>query len=294
MRVALAIALTAAAVLPACNAREGSRANSDRLVVFVSLLPQKFLVQRIADDHVEVEVLVPPGREPHTFDPTPKQMVHLSKARAFFTVGIPFEKTLIPKLGSAEQLRIVDTTRGIARIPSTDADEPGLDPHTWMSPRLAKVQADRICEALAELDPAHATDYERNRLRLDADLDALGAKLAKALGPLKGKTFFTFHPAFGYLARDYGLEQESVEIAGKAPGPRHVKELIDRARREGVRVVFVEPQFSQQAATEIARQIGGVVVSLDPLSEDYIANLEEIAREIHDALAPAASPPARR
>lgn len=294
LRSVAAIAISAAALLSSCNQPEASRGTSGKPVVFVSLLPQKYLVQRIADDHVDVRVLVPPGREPHTFEPTPKQMNQLSRARAFFTAGVPFEATLLPKLRSAGQLRIVDTTEGIARIPSTDEDEAGLDPHTWMSPRLAKVQARNICAALVELDPAHGTDYERNRRQVDADLDALDARIAEALAPLRGRTFFTFHPAFGYLARDYGLKQEAVEVGGKTPGPRQVKELIDRARREGVRVIFVEPQFSQQAAKAIAQQIGGVVVSIDPLAEDYIANLEAVARRIRDALAPTtAAPPAR-
>jgi zinc transport system substrate-binding protein len=293
-RCAGAVLLAAAVVLPACRRPETSGGVSDELIVFVSLLPQKYLVQRLGDDRVQIEVLVPPGREPHTFEPTPRQMTRLAGARAFFLAGVPFEETLLAKLGSARRLRIVDTTEGIERIPSTDADEPGLDPHTWMSPRLARVQAGTICEALVELDPAHAADYERNLRQLDADLDALDARIAGALAPLKGRTFFTFHPAFGYLARDYGLEQEAVEIGGKTPGPRHVKELIERARNEGVRVVFVEPQFSQRAATAIAQQIGGAVVSIDPLSEDYIVNLEEVARQIHDALAPPTAAAATR
>ena len=146
-----------------------------------------------------------------------------------------------------------------------------------------------MCETLVEIDPAHKADYEKNLKQLDADLDALDAQLANELAPLKGRTFFVFHPAFGYFARDYGLKQEAVETGGKAPGPKHVKELIDKAKSEGVRVIFVEPQFSQQAAKAIADQIGGVVIPINPLAEDYIANLQDVARKIHDALTPPTS-----
>jgi zinc transport system substrate-binding protein len=259
--------------------------------VFVSVLPQAYLAERIADGHAEVEVLVPPGQEPHTYGPTPKQMTRLSEAQAFFRIGVPFEDTLVPKLSSAGQLRIVDTTEGIERISSTDEDEPGMDPHTWTSPRLAKAQAATMCRTFVEIDPSHRSDYEANLRKLDADLDELDAEIAAALAPLKGRTFFVFHPAFGYFARDYGLKQEAVETGGKAPGPRHVKELIDKARAEGVRVIFVEPQFSRQAAEAIAREIGGAVVSIDPLAGDYLANIRRVAHEIRDALAATDSGP---
>jgi zinc transport system substrate-binding protein len=150
-----------------------------------------------------------------------------------------------------------------------------------------------MCAALVEIDPVHRSDYEANLKQLTADLDALDARIARTLAPLKGQTLLVFHPAFGYFARDYGLRQEAVETGGKAPGPRHVKKLIDRARNEGVRVIFVEPQFSQQAAKTIAQQIGGVVIAIDPLAKDYIANLQNVADKIHDALTPTTSASSR-
>jgi len=272
----------------------------------VSVLPQAYLAERIANGNADVDVLVGPGQDPHTYEPTPKQMTRLSQARVFFRVGVPFEDALLPKLNSIQQLRIVDTRKGITLIPMVEHDGEGkadahaeaahhghheneLDPHIWISPRLAKMQAQTICQTLAEIDPAHKPDYERNLQQLQADLDGLDAQIASALAPLKGKTFFVFHPAFGYFAQDYGLKQEAVETGGKAPGPKHVKELIDKAKSEGVRVIFVQPQFSEQAARTIAQQIGGVVVPIDPLSKDYVANLQEVARKIREALAPTTS-----
>jgi len=290
MRNAISIALIATVfILPSCSRKESSQQTPGRPIVFVSVLPQAYLAERIAGGHASVEALVPPGQEPHTYEPTPKQMTRLSGAHILFRVGVPFEDTLLHKLGSAKQLRIVDTRKGVTLILSTDEDEPGMDPHIWMSARLAKVQAKTICETLIEIDPAHKADYENNLQQLDADLDHVDAQIAASLASLKGKTFFVFHPAFGYFAKDYGLKQEAVETGGKTPGPKHVKELIDKAKSEGVRVIFVEPQFSQHAAAAISQQIGGGVIAIDPLSKDYIANLQEVARKIHDALAPTAS-----
>lgn len=299
--VALALLLTAV-VLPSCSRSEDPRKDSGKPIVFVSVLPQAYLAERIANGNADVDVLVGPGQDPHTYEPTPKQMTRLSQARVFFRVGVPFEDTLLPKLSSIQQLRIVDTRQGITLIPMVEhhegedkADahaeaahhehhENELDPHIWISPRLAKMQAQTICQTLAEIDPTHKAAYEKNLQQLQAELDGLDAQIAAALAPIKGKTFFVFHPAFGYFAQDYGLKQEAVETGGKVPGPKHVKELIDRARSEGVHVIFVQPQFSEQAARTIAQQIGGVVVPIDPLSKDYVANLQEVARKIRDAL----------
>jgi len=303
MRCPIALALVAAAIaLPSCSGKDASQEHAGKPVVFVSVLPQAYLAERIAGGHVDVEVLVGPGQNPHTYAPTPGQMTRLLQARVFFRAGMPFEETLLPKLGSNKRLRIIDMRKGIALLPDKHEgeadhgpaaaheaqDEGDMDPHTWLSPRLAKAQARTLGEALAEIDPVHRSDYERNLQRLQADLDAVEAEIASALAPLRGRTFFVFHPAFGYFAQEFGLIQEAVETGGKTPGPKHIKELIDKARQEGIRVIFVEPQFSEQTAKAIAREIGGVVVALDPLSKDYFANLRDVARKIHDALSPPA------
>jgi len=160
------------------------------------------------------------------------------------------------------------------------------DSHVWMSPRIARTLAERICRELCTLDPPHTDDYRNNLRKLQGDLDDLDARLTKTLAPIKGKTFFVFHPAFGYFAKAYGLKQEAVESEGKSPGPRQRSELIARAKTAGVKTIFVQPQFSRQAADIIAKEIGGKVAVLDPLSADYINNIEHIAEEMRKALQP--------
>jgi len=301
LRGGIILSVAAAAALAGCGTAPSSPVPAaGKIQVFVSILPQVYFVERIGGAYVAASALVGPGQSPHTFEPTPMQMAKLSEARLFFAIGWPFEKQLVEKIkGASPDLRIVDTRQGIAlrRMTSAEsaADEdhdvaaaPGAlgepDPHFWLSPRLAKIMASTIARALAEIAPAHAAEFQKNLEDLDADLDRLDAALAKALAPLKGKDFFVYHPAFGYFADAYGLRQVPVEIEGKEPTARPLAALVARARAEGVKVIFVQPQFSAKSAEAIARTIGGAVVPMDDLAPDYIANLNDMAEKVRKAL----------
>lgn len=258
-------------------------------VVFVSIPPQKFIVDRIAGGRMETHVLITPGQSPHTFTPEPRQIADLSRASLYFTIGIPFEETVTAKAaGQNRGLRFVDMGRGVARAEEAEHDlghddEHGqgeLDPHIWLDPRNAITMAENTAAALGELDPAHRRDFEKNKQALIADLKALDKKLSAMLSPYKGRRFYVYHPAFGYFARAYGLEQTAVETGGKEPAARTLNALIRQAQRDNVRVIFVQPQFSQRSAERVAHETGGVVVPIDNLAEDYITNMERMAREI--------------
>ncbi|NLF31300.1 MAG: zinc ABC transporter solute-binding protein [Planctomycetes bacterium] len=292
MRTILAYLLIGTVGLLVSCGREAADAEAaGRPSVVVSVLPHAYLVERIAAGHVDVHVLVGAGQNPHTFEPTPRQVSRLGRADLFFTIGAPFEQTIVRKLSSGGRLRVVDTRRGIELATMEehgghdhDHHEGDLDPHVWMSPPLAAIQARTMCDALVELDGAHRDEYEANLRQLAADLDAADAEIAAVLAPLKGRTLYVFHPAFGYFARRYGLVQRAVETGGKSPAARDLKALIDQARGDGVRVIFVQPQFSDHAARTVAEQIGGAVVPIDPLARDYLGNLRRIAGEIRRAL----------
>jgi len=271
-------------------------ARASALKVVVSIAPQAFFVKRIAADRATVTVLVGPGQSHHTYEPTPQQVADLAEARVYFTLGLPFEQGLVAKVrDSCPDLSIVNTTEGI-KLRSISADEAGgeghadadeagaPDPHTWLDPRLAKVQSATIAAELERIDPEGVDEYRGNLAGLSADLDAVHAELAEALGPLKGSAVFVYHPAFGYLLDAYGLKQVAVEVSGKEPSARQLAELVERARRDGARVIFVQPQFPQGPAETIAREIGGAVVPLDPMAEDYIANLKRMADAIRGGL----------
>lgn len=153
-----------------------------------------------------------------------------------------------------------------------------------MSPRLVKIQARAICEALARLDPAGKAHFEANLKAYSAELDRLDARLAARLAPLKGRKMYVFHPAFGYFADAYGLLQVPIETEGKEPGPRQLARLVDQAKRDQVKVMFVQPQFSTKSARAVAASLGGAVVPIDPLARDYLANLERLAAAVEQGL----------
>lgn len=279
---------------------------------FCSIAPQEFFVERVGGDLVSVKVLVGPGQSPHTFEPTPRQMTDLAESDVYFAIGLPFEDRLlgrVEELGSG--IRVVDTSEGIPRRQVEDAhrhdEEEGSagregsahdgggsahdgghrglpDPHTWLNPRFAKMQARNICDALKELVPEHTEEFEANLSELLRDLDALDAELTDALGPLAGESIYVFHPAFGYFTDAYDLRQVPIELGGMEPSARELAGLIDHATSEGVRVIFVQPQFSTRSARAIAEEIDCVVVPIDPLSADYMDNLRSIAREVAQAL----------
>jgi zinc transport system substrate-binding protein len=169
--------------------------------------------------------------------------------------------------------------------PSAAAPSGEADPHFWLNPRYARIQAATIAKALAAADPAHADEFRKNLAAVEEDLGQLDARLAEALAPLKGRNLFVYHPAFGYFADAYGLRQVPVEIEGKEPTARQLARLIARAKAEGVRVIFVQPQFSAKSAEAVAAAIGGTVIRLDDLAKDYLANLADMAEKVRRALA---------
>ena len=262
--------------------------------IYVSILPQAFFAERLVQDSHSVGVLVGPGQSPHTFEPTPRQIAQMSEAKLFFTVGMPFEQRLIEKIGSINAgITVVDTLEGIP-LREVNADEKdshdhghhsGLpDPHVWLNPRLAGIQAGTMCRALKTMDPAHADMFQANLEVLLKDLDRLDRELSETLASLRGREFLVFHPSFGYFADAYGLKQVAVEIEGKEPTAKQLAELIDRARAVNAGIVFVQPQFSSKSAKAVADSIGGSVVAIDPLSKGYIDNLHQIAVRIREGL----------
>jgi zinc transport system substrate-binding protein len=296
---AFGVLLLASAGAAAAGGRDAARAGEERRIdVVVSIVPQATFVERIGGEHVRAEVLVKPGQSPHVFEPTPRQMAALSDARAYFSIGLPFEAALLGKIrGLNREIEIIDTGRGIERRHLEGEQElvghaglaetpDGTDPHIWLSPRLVKIQARNICDGLASIDPARADTYRANLSSFLTDLDTLDAELTAAFAAVRGQSFFVFHPAFGYFADAYGLRQVPIEVAGKEPGPRELAAIVERARSEGVRIIFVEPQFSDKTARAVAREIGGAVVSVDPLARDYLANLRRIADEVQKGLRP--------
>ncbi len=316
----------------------GNAFAADKLPVFVSIVPQKYFVQQIGKDLVEVQAMVQPGASPATYEPEPQQMVDLATAEIYFAIGVPFENAKLEKIAAANSnMRVIHTDQGIDKIAMEahhhhddheeehhdegehhgeaehghekgehhgeakhghekgehhEEDEhdkdhhehTGLDPHIWLSPPLVKIQARTILAALQEADPVHRSVYEANFKEFTAQIDKLDADLKKTFEGKEGLQFLVFHPPWGYFAHAYGLKQVPIEIEGKDPKPAQLKKLIQHAREKGIKVVFVQPQFSTKSAKLVAREIGGQVAFVDPLAEDWMANLREVADKFQAAL----------
>jgi zinc transport system substrate-binding protein len=246
----------------------------------VSVLPQAYFVEQIGGDRVTVQVLIPPGASPATHEPTIAQLEELSSADVYVKVGCPnfaFEQTWFSKIEEANpHMRIVDSSRGVELV--------GSNPHIWLSVRAVKVQARGICAGLIEADPDHRAAYEANRDAFIEQLDSLAAEIKAAFASAKGRSFMVFHPAWAYFARDYGLDEIAIESEGKEPGPAELEQVIEIAKRKGIKVVYVQPQFDAKNARIVAEAIGGHVEELDPLARDWAANLRRAARMIAEGM----------
>jgi len=269
------------------------------LRVFVSVVPLRCFVERVGGDRVDVRVLVQPGQSPATYEPTPRQMAALGGADLFFRVGVPFERSWMGRIQSLyPRLPVVDLSAGMTLRPLGEAPagsdqaqghqhgagEGVADPHVWTSPPRVMAMTRRIADTLARLDPAHEAAYRRRAEQFVTDLRALDAAIRRTLAGRAGQAFLVYHPAWGYFADTYGLRQVAIEVGGHEPGPRTLARVIERARAEDVRVIFVQPQYSRTNAEAVARATGATVVTADPLAEDYLANMRAVARAFAEAL----------
>jgi len=269
------------------------------LQVTVSILPQAYFVERIAEDLITVNVMVGPGEEAHTYEPKPEQMKSLTQSQILFTIGLEYENVWVPRFQDINPgLEIIDSSKGIQRIPlSTDHThddngdphdeedfEGGLDPHVWLSPDNGRIIAENMFLALRELAPQHAEIFQQNYDILVNEIDDLDARIETALGDLEGRKFMVFHPAWGYFARQYNLEEIPVQVGGQDPSASELAALIKIAEEENIKVIFVQPTFSTANAESIAKEINARVAVIDPLAKDWLSNLETAVEAFASAL----------
>ncbi|MBN2516706.1 MAG: zinc ABC transporter substrate-binding protein [Deltaproteobacteria bacterium] len=286
MQYRLAKIIICLAVILSVGSPSVAKTPVGEISAFVSILPQAYFVERVGGSYVNVSVLVGPGQSPATYEPTPKQMARLGRSQLYFRIGTPFERGFIDKISRTfANLKIIDTREGVMlRYFKQSQGLEVPDPHIWLDPKRVKIQAETIFQALKETDPAHADEFEKNLKAFQADLDRVDAKITGILAPLKGGKLYVFHPAFGYFAESYGLTQVAVEIEGKEPSPKQLARLINRAKRDNVKIVFVQPQYATKEARTVAKAIGGAVVPINPLPRDYLKNLEDMANIIEEGL----------
>ena len=272
-------------------------ANAEKLEVFVSIPPQKFLVERIGGDAVDVRLMLRPGYSPELYEPLPGQLAALGRADIYFLIGVPFEEYWKEQLRDNESLTVVECCDG---LPVAVED----DPHVWTSPPFMIKLAERIKKHLQRKLPRQWALFERNHAALSADLQSLHEYIKHQLGPVgeggeggtggggesetsttaSKPTVFVVHPSWGHFTEEYGLRQFALEKHPGYAGSRGMVELVQLARREKMAVLFGQPQFDSASARIFAREIGARVVMLDPLAEDYLNNMRYVARQFAAAL----------
>ncbi len=279
---------------------------AEKISVFAGILPQRHFLERIGGERLDITVMVEPGANPASYEPKPLQMAKLSKALAYFAVGVPFEDAWLDRItGANPKMKVVRTDAGIQKRAMAahhhedhDHDPHGNergehgydkakilpDPHIWLSPQLVMKQAENIVNGLCAVDEAGCSRYKEGYARFFEEIEILHKELQKQLEPHRGSPFMVFHPSWGYFAEAYGLRQIPAEIEGKRPKPAELKDLIQLAQREKIRTIFVQPQFSTQSAKIIAKAIRGKVLFIDPLAQDWTQNLRDSAEKISNAL----------
>lgn len=270
--------------------------------ITVSILPQKYFVQALLGPEYPVNVMVAPGASPASYEPTPRQIAELSNSDLYLKIGhLGFEEAWMERIQRAHpDLQLVDLSNGIQLLGAEEehsgheeeaekAEEEtegehhhhgGIDPHIWMSPKQVMRMLNTLSHALVDYDEdrrdliVQRTDSIQNLLNiLDQEFHAI-------LDPLKNKKFIIFHPALTYLANDYGLEQIAMEFEGKEPSPAYFKSIVDRAKKEGIRILFIQKEFDVENAKQMAREIDANLIQIDPLAENWLAQMRDILKKL--------------
>lgn len=271
-------------LFPGCSVKSG---NSGKRIISVSILPQKYFTQAIAGDKFEVNVLIPPGATPESYEPTAQQMKNLSESVIYFKIGhIPFEKAWMKNLSEINpEMKIYDLSEGIELISDDhhEGNENGVDPHIWASPLNAVIIAENICRALISADPSNKEFYSSRLQDFILAAGNLHSGFKNAFAPLEGSSFLIYHPALGYLARDYKLHQVAFEFEGKTPSPGYMKDIINISREKNIKAILIQKQFNTEPAETIAKEIPARVIVIDPLDENWMDQMKHIGKSVVEA-----------
>ena len=270
-----------------CFACGNTAQKSEKAIITVTIEPLRYFTEAIAGENYQVVSMVPKGSSPESYDPTPQQLVNLSKSQAYFRIGhIGFEQAWMKKLeANCPDMKIYDTSKGIDLIRDkghwhgNHFHEGGVEPHIWNSTQNALIIADNIYQALCELDSTHQADYKNRLDSLKQSIRQTDAETRRLLENADS-TFLIYHPALSYFARDYGLKQISIEEGGKEPSPAQLKDLIETCRNENIHTIFVQQEFDQRNAQLIAHELGLNIVSINPLSYDWTEEMLRTAKAL--------------
>ncbi|WP_340112166.1 metal ABC transporter solute-binding protein, Zn/Mn family [Maribellus mangrovi] len=278
------IVITALFLLAACGTNKGKQDDSGRKVITVSILPQRTFVEKIVGDDFEVNLLIPPGSSPAAYTLLPSQLKDIAKSAVWFRIGyIGFEHSWKDKVAEANsKMKVINISEGLDLIADKIEQHgdhvhiDGVDPHVWLSPTLVKQMTKEILDEVIILNQDKAEEYTANYEKFASECDQLDAELRTKLEPYKGRKFIVFHPSLSYYARDYELDQYSLETGGKEPTPSHLKSVVDMANNEDIRVIYIQSEFDREHARVFADEINGKIIQVWPLNPEWEKNLRDM------------------
>ena len=270
-----------------CNSKKANK-NKAGSVITVSILPQKTFVEKIAGNDFKVNVLIPPGSSPAAYTLLPSQLKEIANSAVWFRMGyIGFEYSWKEKISNANKaMKVVDLSEGLNLIAQSSKQEgdrtiyEGVNPHIWLSPVLVKQIAKTILDELVLLKPEKSEKYKANYLKFLKEINLLDNKIRTKLKDFAGRKIILFHPSLSYYARDYGLEQFSLEVGGKQTTPKLMAKIVDIAKKENIRVIYIQSEFDREHARVFAEEINGKIIQISPLAPNWADNLLEMTNTI--------------
>ena len=278
-----------------CSCQNKNKSGQEKPVIMVTIEPQRYFAEAIAGDKFDVMAIVPKGSSPESYDPTPQQLISLKNSEAYLRIGyIGFENVWLDRLlENTPHLQVFDTSKDIdVMIDTSEHDHEGeehghqcgvggVEPHVWTTPSNALVIARNTYRAISQLDKENDPYYFARYDSLCQVISQTDSLIRMELGrPGAAETFIIYHPALSYFARDYGLQQISIELNGKEPSPAHLKELIDFCQTNNVHTIFVQPEFDKRNALLIAQEIGASIITINPLSYDWNNEMIAVAKAL--------------
>lgn len=255
----------------------------EKPMIAVSIVPEQTFVEAVCGDLVDIVTLVPSGSSPENYEPTAQEMEKFSDASLCFSIGVPTEEAnILPNVGDIKVISLQDEVAAVYEDRTFESGE--RDPHIWLSPKRVKVMVETIAKEMSELDPDNKGTYEQNAADYIVKLDEVDQEIKDALKGVESKNFIVYHPAFGYIADDYGLKMYSLEEEGKEATAQHLQDMIDLAKKENIKVIFYQEEVDSSQSEAFAKEIGGKTIQLSPLAADYIDNLKNMAQTMGEAM----------
>lgn len=260
-----------------------SEETNQKPIVAVTIVPEQTFAEAVCGNLAEVITMVPPGNSPENYEPTPEKMEKFSKASLYFSIGVPTEKAnILPNVGDVKVVSLQDEVASV--YPDRMFESGERDPHIWLSPKRVKVMIEAIAREMGELDEVNKDTYTKNAEAYIEQLDELNKQISSSLEGVQSKKFIVYHPAFGYLAEDYGLKMYALEEEGKEAKVQHLQDMIDLAREENIKVIFYQEEIDSSQSEAFAEEIGGKTIQLAPLAADYIGNLKRMAETMAEVM----------